>query len=327
MAPVLRVRSLSVAYVGRRSAADAVSGIDLDVEAGEILGLAGESGCGKTTLATALLGLVEPPGKIQSGSLEFRGHNGAACDLLTLPPAELRQLLWKELAYVPQSSMSALNPVLRVRQQMTDTLIQHGMSKAEANKRACWALETVSLDTVVLDRYPHELSGGMAQRVAIAMAVSMQPALIVADEPTSALDVITQRSILQELVGIRSRFRTSILLISHDMGVMAQAVDRLAVMYAGRVVEVGPVGNVFATPMHPYTQKLIASIPKEGSAQLAGLSGESPSPWRQPLGCRFHPRCPCVMDICRSQVPILQERRPGQCVACHLGQRQETLHG
>lgn len=321
--PIVKVRNLSVGYASRRSVGLAVSEVDLDIQKGEILGLVGESGCGKTTLAVAVLGLIEPPGVIPSGTAQLTQANGSTVDLLHVRPAQLRQIRWKEIAYIPQGSMSALNPVLRIRQQMTDTLVQHGLSRSEAIERARWALNLVSLDQSVLEKYPHELSGGMNQRVAIALAITMQPAVLVADEPTTALDVVTQRSILQELVKIRKQFGTTIILISHDMGVMAQVVDRIAVMYAGRIVELGSVFSLFDAPLHPYTQKLIGSIPKETGQHLEGLEGEAPSLWHYPPGCRFHPRCQLVTDICREQVPPLREiiagneQQPGQFAACH----------
>jgi peptide/nickel transport system ATP-binding protein len=243
-------------------------------------------------------------------------------DLLSIDPARQRQIRWREIAYIPQGSMSALNPVLRISRQVTDTLIEHGLSPTEAHERARWSLRLVNLDPAVLDKYPHELSGGMTQRVAIAMAITMQPSVVIADEPTTALDVVTQRSILQELVKIREDFGTTILLITHDMAVIAQTVDRMGVMYAGRVVEIGRVHDIFAASIHPYTQRLISSIPRATGERLTGLAGESPSPWHLPPGCRFHPRCPHVMEICRHEVPALTERRPGQRVACHLENAQ-----
>jgi peptide/nickel transport system ATP-binding protein len=325
--PILQIRNLSVGYASRRAIAEAVTEVDLDVEPGEILGLVGESGCGKTTMAVALLGLIEPPGVIRSGSVMLRLRDGTVLDLLSIDPARQRQIRWREIAYIPQGSMSALNPVLRISRQMTDTLIEHGLSPTEALDRARWSLKLVELDPTVLDKYPHELSGGMTQRVAIAMAITLQPAVLIADKPTTALDVVTQRAILQELVKIRESFGTTILLITHDMAVIAQTVDRVAVMYAGRIVEVGPVHNIFDAPLHPYTQRLIGSIPRATGERLSGLAGESPSPWRLPPGCRFHPRCPHVMEICRSEVPPLVERRSGQRVACHLQNTWEaTAH-
>lgn len=318
MTSVLQIRNLSVGYVGHRTIADAVTEVDLDVESAEIFGLVGESGCGKSTLAVAVLGLIEPPGRVLSGSLELRLTDGTVQDLAKADEERLRQIRWKEIAYIPQGSMSALNPVLRVHRQMTDTLVEHGMNASDATERAHWALQLVSLEPFVLDRYPHELSGGMKQRVAIASAVTMQPVILIADEPTTALDVVTQRSILQELVQIRDDFGTSIMLITHDMAVMAEIADRIAVMYSARIAEVGRVNDIFAAPMHPYTQRLIDSIPKRTGERLQGLVGESPNIWRQPPGCRFHPRCPHVMEVCVELAPKLQMTQSNHQVACHL---------
>jgi peptide/nickel transport system ATP-binding protein len=324
MAPILEIRDLSVGYASRRAVGLAVCDLSLNIEKGEIIGLGGESGCGKTTLAVALLNLIEPPGVIQSGSAYLQRPDGKAIDLLHIPRPLLRQIRWKEIAYIPQGSMSALNPVLRVKQQMTDTLVQHGLSKAEALERARWAISLVSLDASVLEKYPHELSGGMNQRVAIANAITMQPAVLIADEPTTALDVVTQRSILQELVKIRDQFGTTIILISHDMGVMAQVVDRMAVMYAGRIAEFGPVIQIFEESLHPYTQKLIGSIPRSTGQHLEGLAGEAPSLWKYPPGCRFHPRCSQAFSRCKEETPALREIYPGQYAACHLYEKQQV---
>jgi peptide/nickel transport system ATP-binding protein len=318
MTNCLEIRSLSVVYVGRRRSAQAVTQVDLEVQNNEILGLVGESGCGKTTLAVAVLGLIEPPGKVESGSVKILTHDLSIMDILKVTPRMHRQLLWREIAYIPQGSMSALNPVKRIHDQLTDTLIAHGLKKNEALERARWALQVVSLEPTILDSYPHELSGGMVQRVAIAGAITMQPPVLIADEPTTALDVVTQRSILQELVSIRDKFGSAIMLITHDMGVMAQIADRLAVMYAGCIVEVGPVREIFADPLHPYTKKLINAIPKESGERLIGLGGESPNIWHQPPGCRFHPRCEFAMERCSTQVPALIDQDSTRKVACHL---------
>lgn len=323
MTPILEVKNLSVGYASRRAIGYAVSDVSLSIEKGEIIGLAGESGCGKTTLAISLLNLIEPPGVIDSGMAYLIQRSGKSIDLLNIPPQKLREIRWKEIAYIPQGSMSALNPVLRIRQQMTDTLIQHGLTKSEALDRARWALNLVSLDAAVLEKYPHELSGGMNQRVAIATAVTMQPAILIADEPTTALDVVTQRSILQELIKIRDEFSTTIILISHDMGVMAQVADRMAVMYAGRIVEFGPVEDIFEEPLHPYTQKLIASIPRSTGQYLEGLPGEAPNLWRYPSGCRFHPRCSKSFEPCTYIASELTEIVPRHLTACHLYTYQE----
>ena len=322
MSAALRVRDLSVGLAGRRSVFQVLSHVDLDVRTGEILGLVGESGCGKSTLAVSILDLLEPPQVLQSGSVELISPDGNMQDILSLSEGQLRHLRWQTLAYIPQGSMNSLNPVLRVRQQMTDTLIQHGLTKDEAVECARNALQLVNLEPDILDRYPHELSGGMRQRVVIASAVSMQPPMIIADEPTTALDVVTQRLILQQLERVRTELGISIILISHDMGVMAQAVDRMAVMYAGRIVEVGTVRQVFDTPLHPYGQGLIGAIPGQSTERPDALPGEAPNPWAYPPGCRFHPRCRYVMDVCRKRAPTLLEHRTEHWAACYLYEMQ-----
>ncbi len=318
MPALLEIRGLSAGLQGRRSVTQVVSNVDLDVRSGEILGVVGESGCGKSTLATAIMRLLVPPQVLQSGSMTLRLNKGSSYDLVKLSESELRELRWRHLSYIPQGSMNSLNPVLRVERQMTDTLIQHGLSDKEARSRAIAALELVNLEPKILYSYPHELSGGMRQRVIIAAAVSMRPALIVADELTTALDVVTQRQILQELIGIRDELGATIILITHDMGVVAQIADRVAVMYAGKIAELGTVNGIFETPLHPYSQGLIGSIPRESGQRVEGLLGEAPSPWNYPTGCRFHPRCPKVFAHCRAQTPALQVQASDRWAACHL---------
>ncbi len=318
MATLLSIQNLSAGLQGRRSITQVVSNINLDVSAGEILGVVGESGCGKSTLAAAIIRLLVPPQVLQSGSMQLRLADGNSYDLLDLPENEFRQLRWRHLSYIPQGSMNSLNPVLRVERQMTDTLIQHGLSRQEALDRSIKALELVNLEPYLLDRYPHELSGGMRQRVIIASAVSMRPALIVADELTTALDVVTQRQILQELAAIRDELGVTIILITHDMGVVAQIADRVTVMYAGRIAELGTVHDIFEAPMHPYSQGLIRSIPQESGQRVEGLPGEAPSPWNYPSGCRFHSRCPHVFQPCSEIIPALQLHGAQRWTACHL---------
>ncbi len=318
MPPLLEIRGLSAGLQGRRSITQVVSNVDLDVQPGEILGVVGESGCGKSTLAAAIIRLLVPPQVLQSGSMTLRLKDGKSYDLLDLPENELRQLRWRHLSYIPQGSMNSLNPVLRVEQQLTDTLLQHGLSKGEAIERSIAALEMVNLEPKLLESYSHELSGGMRQRVIIAAAVSMHPALIVADELTTALDVVTQRQILQELAAIRDELGATIILITHDMGVIAQIADRVAVMYAGKIAELGSVNGIFESPLHPYSQGLIGSIPRESGQRVEGLPGEAPSPWNYPAGCRFHPRCPQVFGRCSEQAPALQVHERDRWAACHL---------
>ncbi|CUS03266.2 Oligopeptide transport ATP-binding protein AppD [Candidatus Promineifilum breve] len=316
--PILRVRDISTALVGRKSVIQVLTSVDLDVFRGEIIGLVGESGSGKSTLAAAILNLLQPPQTLQSGSAFLTLPNGEEKDLLAISEGELRRLRWQNIAYIPQGSMNVLNPVLTIKRQMTDMLLHHGLNHAQALERAQAALQMVNLSSNVLNRYPHELSGGMLQRVVIATAVTMNPAVIVADEPTTALDVVTQRLILQELMKIRDTLGTTIILISHDMGVMAQVADRIAVMYAGRLAEVGSVISVFEEGLHPYTKGLIASIPQHHNERVRALPGEAPTPWHYPQGCRFHPRCPHAMAACSQALPELLVHAPQHLAACYL---------
>ncbi len=326
MPPLLQIRGLSAGLQGRRSVTQVLSAINLDVLPGEILGVVGESGCGKSTLAAAIMRLLAPPQLLQAGSMSLRLNDGSQHELLELAGKDLRELRWRHLSYIPQGSMNSLNPVLRVERQMTDTLLQHGMSEREARDRAGAALELVNLAPRLLSSYPHELSGGMRQRVIIAAAVCMRPALIVADELTTALDVVTQRQILQELAAIRDELGVTILLITHDMGVVAQIADRVAVMYAGEIAEIAAVRQIFDSPMHPYSQGLIGSIPRESGQRVAGLPGEAPSPWNYPSGCRFHPRCPQAFAPCPGQSPALTLLDESRHTACHLYDGERASH-
>jgi peptide/nickel transport system ATP-binding protein len=318
---ILRIENLQASYQGREAEHRVVAGLDLVVRRGELLGIAGESGSGKTTLVTSVLRLLKPPGYIRGGRAWFRPDPGAPpVDLLAIDDAALRMLLWAKLSYVPQGSMNVLNPVVSVGKQLADTLLVHGLSKAEAGERIEDAVRIVNLPPDVVDRYPHELSGGMRQRVAIAGAITMRPPLIFADEPTTALDVNVQRQILLSLLHIRRTLGTTIVLVSHDMAALAQIADRLAIMYAGQVVEAGDVYRVFAEPLHPYSQRLISSIPTLGGQRrrIEGIPGQAPSPRNWPPGCRFHPRCPAAMPICAAQPPAVAVDGDGRWVACHL---------
>lgn len=315
--PILRIRDLCAGLRTSQSVIQVLTNIDVDVKSGEILGLVGESGCGKSTLAAAVLNLLNLPQVLESGSVVLRLDDGTTVDVLEAPAPTLRKVRWREISYVPQGSMNSLNPVLRVRRQMTDALTSHGLTTEEALERSRRALRFVSLPLDVLDRYPHELSGGMRQRVVIASAVSMEPRLLIADELTTALDVVTQRLILQELVRIRDELGATVILITHDMGVIAQVADRVAVMYAGRIVELGGAEEVFGSPIHPYSQGLIHSIPRRDSEHVKGLPGKAPNPWNYPSGCRFHPRCPHAKPSCTEALPSLELCRPDHWSTCH----------
>ncbi|MDD9955152.1 MAG: ABC transporter ATP-binding protein [Anaerolineaceae bacterium] len=255
---VLAIEALRIHYELPAVTVRAVDGVDLEVRGNEVLGLAGESGSGKSTLALGVLQLLRPPGRVVAGRVRF-----GDVDLLELEERDLRALRWRQFAYIPQGSMSALNPVMRLRSQFTDTLAAHGesMQPAALRERLTEVLQGVGLEADILPRYPHELSGGMRQRVCIALALLLGPRLIIADEPTSALDVISQRVVLETLAAARQAIGASMLLIGHDLALLAQVTDRLGVMYAGRIVELGATGELFANAQHPYTQRLIASIP------------------------------------------------------------------
>jgi oligopeptide/dipeptide ABC transporter ATP-binding protein len=313
---VLSVRDLRVYYHTPRGAVRAVDGVTFDIKAGERLGLVGESGSGKTTIALALMQLIRPPGKIEGGEVLVDGT-----DLLKLNDEQMRQRRLAVIAMVAQGAMNSLNPVIRVRDQIVDALRDHGLrlSKGELASRIADLLRRVGLPPHVADMHPHELSGGMKQRVCIAIAISMSPKVIIADEPTSALDVVVQRQVMETLRNVQLDLGAAVILVGHDMGLMAQAVDRLGVMYAGTLAELCDVRAIFGEPLHPYSQLLIASLPsldKKGVFQ--GIPGLPPSLLNKPKGCPFRPRCPKAFARCEEVEPVLTEVKPGRWVSCHL---------
>ncbi|MFN8493961.1 MAG: ABC transporter ATP-binding protein [Caldilineaceae bacterium] len=313
---VLDVKNLKVYYATPSGDVRAVDDISFKVYQREIIGLVGESGCGKTTTAMAILRLVQPPGRIVDGSVMLD-----EVDITKLNDAELRDFRWRSLALIPQGAMNSLNPVMRIKNQIGDAITTHDgrKSSGELKERILNLLSLVGLPSRVYNMYPHELSGGMKQRVCIAMAIALNPPLIIADEPTSALDVVVQRVVAQNILEIKERLGVSMIIIGHDMGLMAQLVDRIAVMYAGHMVEVAPVKSTFAEPLHPYTQLLIESIPSIKERKplkiTEGLTHDLRNP---PPGCIFQERCPHVMNICRQVRPPLQEHKPNHFAACHL---------
>jgi oligopeptide/dipeptide ABC transporter ATP-binding protein len=313
---VLSVRDLRVYYHTPRGAVRAVDGVTFDIKAGERLGLVGESGSGKTTIALALMQLIRPPGRIEGGAVLVDGK-----DLLKLSDEQMRQHRLAVIAMVAQGAMNSLNPVIRVRDQIVDALRDHGLrlSKGELATRIGSLLERVGLPRHVADMYPHELSGGMKQRVCIAIAISMQPKVIIADEPTSALDVVVQRQVMETLRNVQLDLGAAVILVGHDMGLMAQAVDRLGVMYAGTLAELCEVRAIFEEPLHPYSQLLIASLPSlEKKGVFQGIPGLPPSLLNKPKGCPFRPRCPKAFARCEDVEPKLTEVKPGRWVSCHL---------
>ena len=317
---VLQVEDLRVWYHTPRGPVKAVDGVSFGLLPEERLGLVGESGSGKSTIALALMRLIRPPGEIHSGSVRLDG-----VDLLAVGDEQMRRLRLATIALVAQGAMNSLNPVVRVREQIVDAMRDHDehLSRREANARVASLLDQVGLRPEVADRFPHELSGGMKQRVCIAIAICLRPKVILADEPTSALDVVVQRQVMETLRRVQEELGASVLLVGHDMGLMAQFVNRLGVMYAGRLVEVSPVRDMFAAPLHPYTRLLIASLPSlEQKGSFRGIPGLPPSLLERPTGCSFHPRCPHAMPRCSVQDPLLTEVSPGRWVACHLYDQQ-----
>jgi oligopeptide/dipeptide ABC transporter ATP-binding protein len=313
---VLDVQGLRVHYETPRGDVIAVNGVSFKIYAGETLGLVGESGCGKTTTAMAVLRLVQPPGRIVEGKVLLQGTN-----LVEINESELREVRWDKLALIPQGAMNSLNPVMRISRQIADGIETHEgrQPRDKLRERIMELLNLVGLPGRVYDMYPHELSGGMKQRVCIAMAISLNPALVIADEPTSALDVVVQRVVAQTLLDIKDRMHVSMILIGHDMGLQAQLVDRIAVMYAGNMVEIAPTGGIFDEPLHPYTQVLIASIPSiKERKPLKITEGVTHDLRNPPPGCIFQYRCPHVMEKCRVAAPPLRELRQDHLVACHL---------
>ena len=313
---ILQVEDLRVWYQTPRGPVKAVDGVSFGVLPDERLGLVGESGSGKSTIALALMRLIRPPGTIKGGRVRLDGVN-----LLEVSEEHMRRLRLATIALVAQGAMNSLNPVVRVREQIVDAMRDHDerLSKQAANARVASLLDQVGLRAEVAERFPHELSGGMKQRVCIAIAICLRPKVILADEPTSALDVVVQRQVMETLRRVQEQLGASVVLVGHDMGLMAQFVHRLGVMYAGRLVEVSPVRDIFSEPLHPYTQLLIASLPSlEEKGKFQGIAGLPPSLLDRPTGCSFHPRCPFAMPRCSVEDPRLQEARPGRWVACHL---------
>jgi len=314
---VLAVRNLVVEFRTARGTLRAVDDVSFDLAPGERLGLVGESGSGKTTTVLALMRLIRPPGRV-TGSVRLAG-----CDVLAAEPARLRALRGARIALVPQGAMSALNPVLPVATQFEDLFAAHG--ERGGRTRIAQLLHSVGLDTEVARRFPHQLSGGMKQRVCIALAIALKPAVIVADEPTSALDVMVQKQVLQTLIDAQREIGAAIVIVGHDMGLMAQFANRIGVMYAGKLVELNDVGPIFASPRHPYTRLLIESLPGFGArGTFRGLPGGAPSLLNPPSGCRFHPRCPRAETRCAIEAPGQIPSGDRGFAACHFA--SEVAH-
>jgi peptide/nickel transport system ATP-binding protein len=321
---LLAVADLTVEYRLRGGRTRrAVDGVTLEVRPGEILGLVGESGCGKTTLGRGIIRVLPRNARIAGGRLLFEG-----VDLAALNEAQMREYRWRKIAMVPQASMDSLDPVYRLGDQFVEVLVvTGGLGRAEARERAAALCDYVGLDRRRLTSFPHELSGGMRQRAAIAMALALHPRLVLADEPVTALDVVVQYHVLRRLRGLTAELGLSVVLITHDISVIAQTCDRMAVMYAGTIVEVGATADVFTGPEHPYTMGLQNSFPNLVRPQdtLIPIEGSPPDLIDPPAGCRFAPRCPFAVDQCRQATPALRELVPGRWAACHRAEEAVEL--
>ncbi|MBP8533762.1 ABC transporter ATP-binding protein [Streptomyces sp. MK37H] len=331
--PLLEVRDLHVEFHTRDGVAKAVNGVNYSVRAGETLAVLGESGSGKSVTAQAIMGILDmPPGKIPQGQILFRGE-----DMLTMAGEERRKIRGRKIAMIFQDALSALNPVLSVGYQLGEMFRVHqGLSKKEAKAKAIELMDRVRIPAAKerVSDYPHQFSGGMRQRIMIAMAMALEPDLIIADEPTTALDVTVQAQVMDLLAELQREYHMGLILITHDLGVVADVADKIAVMYAGRIVETAPVHELYKRPAHPYTRGLLDSIPRldRKGQELYAIKGLPPNLLKIPTGCAFNPRCPKAEDICRTDVPALAPvteqdgtELPGRGSACHFW--KETLHG
>lgn len=323
--PLLTVDRLKAYYKVKLFGVDrevrAVDDVSLKINRNEIYGLAGESSSGKSSLIKTIAGAIRPPLRVVEGTVRFTFKDGER-DIYKLSPQELSAIRWSHLSYIMQGSMSVLNPVRRIKHSFVDFALPHVTAKgADFTHLVEQHLKRLHLDPAVLQAYPHELSGGMRQRVTIALATVCSPEFIIADEPTTALDVIVQKGVLSMIREIQQEFGSSVLFVTHDMAVHANLADRLGIMYAGRLVEEGRTRDLFQKPLHPYTAHLISSLPRIGDeAPKKGLEGSPPNLAAPPPGCRFHPRCPLAIDICRHVTPPMEELLPGHRTACHVAQ-------
>jgi oligopeptide/dipeptide ABC transporter ATP-binding protein len=312
---VLDVRDLRVSYHTAAGPVRAVNGVSFFLRPGERMGLVGESGSGKTTTALSLMRLLQESAMIESGEVLLDG-----VDLLRLSDEEMRLARFADISLIAQGAMNSLNPMMKVGEQLRDTIRAHRHGgRATIDARIQEVLQSVELDAAVAGGYPHELSGGMKQRVCIAMAILLNPKVIIADEPTSALDVVVQRQVMETLRRVQEALGAAVILVGHDMGLMAQFVDRIGVMYGGKLAEVGPVRGIFKDPLHPYTQLLIQSLPNlQAKEDFRGIPGLTPSLLAPPPGCMFHPRCPRAMPRCSVDVPVLAEVKTDRWASCLL---------
>ncbi|MBQ2821367.1 MAG: ABC transporter ATP-binding protein [Thermoguttaceae bacterium] len=325
---LIEIRNLRTSFFTEEGTAQAVDDVSFSIPRGKTVGVVGESGCGKSVTAMSVMGLIQPPGKVIGGEILFRGKDSAPVDLLSLSEPDRRKYRGGKMAMIFQEPMSSLNPVFRIGNQIAEAILLHTpqITKKEAARRAVEMLRKVRIPEPELRAkdYPHNFSGGMRQRAMIAMALSCNPELLIADEPTTALDVTIQAQILELLNELKASFGMSIMMITHDLGVIAEMADEVVVMYASKVVERADVKTLFANPLHPYTLGLLQSRPELGNengsknSQLYSIPGMVPSPLHFPAGCKFHPRCPNCQDICRTQEPELVQIGQGHEVRCHF---------
>jgi len=328
MSAVLEIRDLKTYFHTQQGVIRAVDGVSFSIEEGQTLCVVGESGCGKSVTALSVMRLISHPGRIESGSILFQGQ-----DLLKLPQSAMRSLRGSEIAMIFQEPMTSLNPVYTVGNQISEVILTHeNVSHKQAKERAIDLLDRVGIPSpkTRITSYPHQMSGGMRQRVMIAMALACNPKLLIADEPTTALDVTIQAQILDLLNSLQEDFGTSILFITHNLGVVAELADEVVVMYASKVVESAPLKPLFASPLHPYTHGLFKSVPHLATpkhAKLHMIPGMVPDPACFPPGCKFHPRCSVAKDICKNSEPALKAHAPGHLGACHLIQNGQQPTG
>jgi peptide/nickel transport system ATP-binding protein len=323
---VLEIRGLSVDYGVGENAVRAVRDVNLTLRRGEVLGLAGESGSGKSTLAYGLARLLPPPGVVSAGEVIYSPPDGEPVDVLTLSPSALRSFRWAETSIVFQGAMNSLNPVHKVSTQLVDVIAAHSpdLGRGAMRERARELLTMVGISADRLDAYPHQLSGGMRQRVMIGMALALEPKIVIMDEPTTALDVVMQRQILRQIVELRERFGFSVLFITHDLSLLVEFSDRIAIMYGGRIIEEAPAALLYRDALHPYSDGLLHSFPalRGPRRELSGIPGSPPDLQAMPSGCAFHPRCPKKFEPCDTKVPVLGTPvghvREGRTVACWL---------
>jgi peptide/nickel transport system ATP-binding protein len=315
-APLISVEDLHVEYASTWGAVRAVDGVSFQIRPGEVLGLAGESGSGKSTVAQAILRILQPPAIITGGKVLFGGQ-----DILNMSDSELEAFRWRDVSMVFQSAMNSLNPVMTVGDQIVDAIQAHEpMSDSDAMQRARELFRIVGIEEGRITSYPHQLSGGMRQRAVIAIALALNPPLMIMDEPTTALDVVVQKDIMSQIADLKERLGFSILFITHDLSLLVEISDRIAIMYAGQIIEMAPGREIFERPLHPYTQGLMESFPALSGerVKLTGIPGSPPNLITPPPACRFHPRCPHRFGPCDQIVPRYLEVEPGHWVACHL---------